>query len=68
MAARRRLEQRTEWPNGLVDEWHPYEPDGLDTSGWSASEFRTFVRDENRKFKAKGDWTRLRSVENDDMF
>jgi hypothetical protein len=62
----RRLEQRVDYGNGLVEEW---EPVPLETEHWpdlwgmTAVEVSTFVRKWNRDAKARGDRTRIRSVE-----
>lgn len=61
------LQERTEYGDGLYDEWGPFLPEGrpVDTYGWKARDFTQFVREFNRMAKARGDRTRLRSVEID---
>lgn len=60
----RRLEQTTFYAGGWHDEWAPYTE--VDTWGWRDSDFARFVREFNRQAKARGDNTRLRSVEDEE--
>jgi hypothetical protein len=71
----RRLEQSTLYPMGdgstMRSDWEPFTGEGgeaPDTHGWKDGDYREFVRSWNKAAKARGDNTRLRSVENDDAF
>jgi hypothetical protein len=65
----RKIESTTFYgTDGWHDEWSTYLPEGrpVNTWGWSDKDFTTYVREQNRKFKAAGNGTRLRSVSTDD--
>ena len=62
----RRLEQRVEYGNGLVDEWAPVAEETecwSDLWGMTGRDVADFVRRWNREARARGDNTRIRSVD-----
>lgn len=62
----RRIEQRTVYSSDLADEWGPADEETKRAAARecdSAESFRRFVRDWNARAKARGDRTRIRSVE-----
>jgi len=63
----RRIEERNEYPEGWADEWGPFSGH-VDTYGWRDKDFREFVREFNKRQKALGNYTRIRSVEDDSSF
>lgn len=63
----RKLEERVDYGGGTFDEWGPY-TGRVNVHGWSDKQIKEFVRDANKAAKARGDGTRLRSVETDDFW
>ena len=49
----------------MHDEWEPFN-EQADTHGWSDLYFRAFVTAWNRAAKARGDNTRIRSVDDEE--
>lgn len=69
LAVSRRLEQRTVYAPDLADEWEPVSKESEhwpDLWGMTADEVAAFVRKWNREAKARGDNTRIRSVEDEE--
>jgi len=71
----RRLEQQTTFAlrdgDTMKTEWEPFTGEGRevpDTHGWKTADFTAFCREWNRAAKARGDMTRVRSVESEDAF
>jgi hypothetical protein len=65
----RRIEQRTDYGNGFTDEWGPADEETQRAARrfcYSEDDYRRFVRNWNSAAKARGDGTRIRSVENDE--
>lgn len=60
----RKLEEQTDYGNGVKDEWMPAHADGHDTGHLRTdADWRRYVREWNKAAKARGDMTRIRSVE-----
>jgi hypothetical protein len=69
----RRLEQRVVHPNGITEEWGPADRETVEVYERHIRNFgdreglvRQFVRAWNETAKRHGDWTRIRSVEEDE--
>lgn len=60
----RRLEEREvfEDAGGIVTEWGSAWEQPRESHYWSEAEWREYVRRRNRELKAKGSYTRVRSV------
>ena len=68
MSSGRRIESRVDYGNGLVDEWGPadHETDReFSRAVYTEKDARDFVRAWNKAAKARGDNTRVRSVQDE---
>lgn len=67
--ARRIEEQTTYGDTGIRDEWMPAHRDSHDLRSLRTdADYRRYVREWNKRAKAEGGMTRIRSVEVDDEY